>query len=97
MLAWGRACEADGGRGRRTIWTTALPFSLRVNGNGASRPVSGSCRRINAWCGRLVFPPSLAVRAILRESALPRCRLLERGEVALSLEQSRECQVSEGL
>lgn len=56
----------------RTICTLPLPVSLTLKGKGASRPVSWSFSRTNAWCGRFALPLSFAVRKTVRVSCAPR-------------------------
>lgn len=69
----------------RTILTLPLPLSLTFKGNGASRPVSSSFSRMNAWCGRFALPLSLATRLIVRVSWALRATGIFKGDLGPKL------------
>lgn len=59
--------------------TLALPLSLTLKGYEISRPVSGSFKSKNAWCGRLALRPSCVVKASLSVSDPPSDTTLDNG------------------
>lgn len=74
--------------GARTSSTLPLPFSLIVNANEISKPVTDSARRRKAWCEGLAVLPSFTVRSNFNVSDEPKLMGLDNVLWATSL--SRE-------